>query len=247
MFQSEEISHILPIDSAWRSSSIAIEPVSGIAETTGVISESAIGFFVLGVILILLVFGRKIISFSPRIYNYIFFLRDYEKIDQDKQALRILFLLFLICCPVASALSFKYGFLSFDIMESLAPVKYYLVVLSSLLLIFVLRSLILFVIDYVTERDRTFYRFNKLSIAFFILRVLLSLLPLPFAILTNTTDYSIIRIVVYSLFGLLFFMYLFYVGKILFSKVIPVFFAFLYLCTFEILPMSLIVGTLVKI
>lgn len=246
MLQNGEISQILPIDSAWVGSSVSIEPWRSVTDAASPVSDSTVGFFVLGIVVVLLVFGRQILQCIPKIFNYLFFSREYDKINEDKSALRVLYLLFFVSCPVFAALLFRYKFISFGIIDGLSPVQLYLVTLAAIYLCFIIRRILLFCVDRTTGYKNLFIFFNKILMAFMVACVVLSLLPLPFTFIGGNPDYYTVRIVLYSLIGLLSVLYLFYVGKIIISKGVSLFFCFLYLCTFEILPLSLIVGTLIK-
>lgn len=237
----------MPIDSAWVGSTVSIPRPEQIIPQSGLFSETAVGIFTLCILLIILIFGKKLASVIPQLFSFIFFPNDSRKINENHFVSSALVAIFILCCPIFIALCEKYQILSIDYFPQFNPSYNFIFLLSILLLIFLIRKLLLHITGSVTKKGVLFSTISKTTIFFFCIAVTISLLPLPLTFLIDEPNYHIFRIVIYSLFGLIFLFYLFYIRKIIISSGVSPFFCFLYLCTLEILPASLIVGTLVKI
>lgn len=247
MLPNEVINSISPIDSAWQGSSLIIPLPDTVVETSGVFGDNAVGVFTLSILVIFLLFGKRIITTVPQLFNLIFYSRDYKKMSDYNNLFHVLNLIFFMCGVIFIAEGERYGFFKSDYFIHLSPSKNYLIALSILISIFLLKSVLLRITGSVTRKKNMFISVIKASLFFFCTGAFISLIPLPFTYLNSSPDLYAFRIVVCSLLGVIFLLYLFYVVKIFISSGVSRFFCFLYLCTLEILPVSLIVGTLVKI
>lgn len=247
MLQSGEISSIMPIDSAWTGSVISIPDIAPSVPQTGMFSETEVGIFTLALLLVLLILGKKIVSSIPGILSFVFSPPDRHKASENQKASKVLNVIFIIICPVFISMGERYQIFNDDYITKWTPGQNFIFILGILFLIFLLRSFLLYITGSVTKKSELFSTIGKTTIFFFCCAALVSILPLPLTYLISNPDFRIFRIVICSLLGLIFFIYLLYVGKIILSSGVSHFFCFLYLCTLEVLPVSLIVGTLVKI
>ena len=192
---------------------------------------------ILATVFLLFLFRRQVYDFYTNIISFLKFPFERKFNEPGTNFIMQLAVAFIIMLPLFSfALShFSQINLSF------------LTIALTVLIFFLLKTIILSGIGFVSGEKDIFSAIIKISYATFIV---ISVIVFFFSSLESLLTIIPSRIYIYIALGLLALLgilYLIELGKIIFTRKLPPFLSILYLCTFEILPVLMIVVIISRI
>ncbi len=237
MLPNEAISQIPPIDSVWTQSSVSIPQIPQ-AETLDVyMSDKVVGIAAIVIILIFLIFNKGLISFLGHIFKFTASTLILRKTEKRSAFSSFTILMFIGSLPVCFFLLSKYGLLTGRFWWLIGGVA----------LFFLIRALVLYVIGKISSREELFSSLTDLSMSFVIIATIVLTISFPFTYFVEmSSGFYIFRIVISVILILLLALYVADVSGLIFSSRAPLFLSILYLCTLEILPLSMAIVAVVR-
>lgn len=247
MGQNEQINSISSLDTLWGGTLMPIPDFLSYAAQEPTYSAQSIGISILVLLLFFVFFGEFFLKLISKMCISFLYPKDVLKISEESNLNIGFFFLFLLACPVFGLLLIRYEVLTPSHFQDYSPVGNTLIYSLFPLVFFILRRIFLFILGAVAKYSEEFTIIFKYSVSFFIIVTIISLMPLPITFLVSAPNYLLIRVILFSVIGILTIGYFFQIGRIIIFSQVSNFFSFLYLCTVEILPLVLMTYTAINL